>query len=247
MKKNNHKFSKISIMHLIKLCLRSLLLLVVVAFYILDKLDVLASNYVLLIVVWIFLIVEMILRFFPNKLESMGCQKQFKRNYVPTGNEVDKKLFKKKDLGALWVLLIWIGLNSIFGVLYFTGIIDKGILLIISLFYSVCDIICILFFCPFQTWIMKNRCCTTCRIYNWDFMMMVTPLIFIPSLYTYSLVGVALILLIRWELTYYLRKERFSETTNESVKCINCQEKLCKHKKQLQHFLKKYYKKIMKK
>ena len=65
------------------------------------------------------------------------------------------------------------------GTLYFLNVIDLGIVVIISLAFSVCDLICILFFCPFQTWMMHNRCCTTCRIYNWDFAMMFTPLIFI--------------------------------------------------------------------
>ena len=93
---------------------------------------------------------------------------------------------------------------------------------------------------PFQTWFMKNRCCTTCRIYNWDFAMMFTPLVFIPSLYTYSLLGFALALLIRWEVTYRLHPERFSPATNRYLSCANCKEKLCSHKKQLRGFLKKY-------
>ena len=40
-------------------------------------------------------------------------------------------------------------------------------------------------------------------------------------------------LLIRWELTFYLHPERFSENTNEYLRCENCTEKLCAHKKQL--------------
>ena len=66
--------------------------------------------------------------------------------------------------------------------------------MLISLFYAVCDRICVLFFCPFQVWIMKNRCCVHCRIYRWDYVMMFTPLLFVPGPYSWSLLGLALIL-----------------------------------------------------
>ena len=95
--------------------------------------------------------------------------------------------------------------------------------------------ICILFFCPFQTWFMKNRCCAVCRIYNWDFAMMFTPYLFIPNGYTWSLLGMSLLLLIRWEITVHRHPERFAENTNAALSCKNCEEKLCHHKKQLQH------------
>ena len=232
------KLSRISHLHFVKLILRSLLFAAVLAAYILDRIDVLEYYFILPAVVWMFFFVEMVLRFFPSKLESMGCQKQFAKNYEPVANcpaTVESSWKTTLLVAALWFLL-----NGIFGALYFAGIFDRGILMLIALAYSICDIICILFFCPFQTWIMKNRCCTTCRIYNWDFAMMFTPLAFIPGVYTYSLLGCALLLLLRWEITYYLHPERFSPTTNRCLDCSHCEEKLCSHKKQLQRFLKKY-------
>ena len=178
----------------------------------------------------------MLLRFFPSKLESPGCQKQFAKNYKPIkDNQPVLQSWKR----TLLVIVSWLSLNAIIGLLYYVDIIDKGILILISLAYGVCDMICILFFCPFQTWIMRNRCCTTCRIYNWDFAMMFTPLIFIPELYTWSLLGLSLLLLLRWEITLKFHPERFSDKTNQYIQCKNCTEKLCYHKKQLQGFLKK--------
>ena len=231
------KISKISTLHIIKLILRSVLFLAVLVFYILDRTDVLKQGAILPAVVWMFFIVEMLLRFFPSRLESMGCQKQFAGNFEPTGKNTPTN--QPWQITAL-VAIVWLALNAVFGILFYAGIIDHGILILIAIAYSVCDIICILFFCPFQTWFMKNRCCTTCRIYNWDFAMMFTPLIFIPSLYTYSLLGCALALLLRWEITYRLYPERFSTETNACLDCSRCEEKLCSHKKQLQGFLKKY-------
>ena len=66
--------------------------------------------------------------------------------------------------------------------------------------------------------------------------MMFTPLFFIPSFGTWSILAIALVVLIKWELTVWKYPEQFSENTNESLKCVNCNEKLCMHKKQLTKF-----------
>ncbi len=211
--------------------------------------------------VWLFYAIALLMRFFPLRVESMGCQKQFARNYRPTectsakkgaepaktGNSIPRNFpWRKVDSWRTTaaVAASWLALNALIGVAYLLGWIDRGILMLISLAFSVCDVICILFFCPFQTWMMKNRCCTTCRIYNWDFAMMFTPLVWIPSVYTYTLLGGALVLLLRWEITYRRHPERFSEETNASLNCANCKERLCAHKKQLKSFWKKYRNKL---
>ena len=141
--------------HYVKLLLRSLLFCAVLVFYILDRTDVLTYHAIVPIVVWVFFVVEMFLRFFPSGLESMGYQKQFARNYEPTETESTPTNPSWKQTAL--VTAVWLALNAVVGVLYFTGIIDRGILILIAIAYSVCDIVCILFFCPFQTWFMKNR------------------------------------------------------------------------------------------
>ena len=193
----------------------------------------------ILALIWIVLAAEIACRFFPSKLESMGCQKQFARNYCPTGTPVEE-IKPMPGIRTFIVALSWFGLNGIIGLLYYMGILDQGILILICLAYSVCDMICILWFCPFQSWMMRNRCCCTCRIYNWDFAMMCTPLIFIPTIYTWSLVLMSLVLLAKWEITYKLHPERWSPQTNQSLSCAMCEEKLCQHKTQLKTLWKKY-------
>ena len=37
----------------------------------------------------------------------------------------------------------------------------------VSVFYFLCDYVCILIYCPFQSHIMHNKCCVNCRIYGW--------------------------------------------------------------------------------
>ena len=245
MTSQKRRLSRISAMHYFKLFFRGALFLAAAVVYLLDRpeydnplYDDISRWPVLFDIIWVVFVVEMILRFFPSNLESMGCQKQFARNYKPVSSKNAKPVLQSAKATAA-VAAAWFALNGAIGALYFAGIIDKGILMLIALAYSVCDMICILFFCPFQTWFMKNRCCATCRIYNWDYAMMFTPLLFVPHFYTWSLLGIALALLIEWEYLLHKYPERFSESTNQCLSCANCPEKLCHHKKQLQHFLRR--------
>ncbi len=245
----NKKISLISSLHFLKLTFRSLLFLATAAVYIVMRVrgerlsfGMAANRPVILAVIGAVFLVEMLLRFFPSRFESMGCQKQFARNYIPPKEALARPHPWRSTLA---VALSWLLLNGLIGAAYFLGWIDEGILLLISLFYSVCDMICILFYCPFQTLMMKNKCCGSCRIYNWDYAMMFTPLVFIPSLYTYALFGVAFLLLLFWEAAAILHPERFYEQTNECLSCKNCKEKLCYHKKQLRGFLRRNKEKLL--
>lgn len=246
--------SLISAFHYAKLIFRSCLFVVALIIYIADSIRGIKKPIIhtdipslILVLIWFVFIGEMILRFFPSHIESMGCQKQFKRNYIPSeaAGTVSRKNFKpplnprEPRHSLLIVIASWLLLNGIFFALFFTGIIDEGIMILLSLAYSVCDMICILFFCPFQEWMMKNKCCGSCRIYNWDYAMMFTPLIFVKSAYTATLIIMALLLLVNWEVDYRLHPERFYEVTNEALSCRNCREKLCSHKKSLRLFLAK--------
>ena len=225
-------WSKTSLLHYVKLICRLIIFLVAVVFYILTRTIGFEQEFsLLMLIVWIVFVVEMCLRFIPSSIESRGCQKQFKHNYKATSQSSIKE--EHQWWRTALVFGSWCLLNSVIAVLYYCGIVDKGIMILISLAYSVCDIICILFFCPFQTWMLKNKCCGSCRIYNWDYAMMFTPLIFINSLYGWSLFGISFLLLLRWEITYRFHPERFYPSTNEFLHCANCQEKLCTHKKQL--------------
>ncbi len=241
--KKRRKLTSIMRLHYLKLFLRSLLFLGALSLYTANRLLNLDDIFcgvenmpLILSVIWLFFVIDMLLRFFPSRFESMGCQKQFARNYKPTGKAFGAE-HRFTPIRA--VIISWLLLNGAIGAAYLAGWIDQGILLLISMVYAVCDMVCILFFCPFQTWMMGNRCCTTCRIYNWDYAMMFTPFLFIPRFYTWSLLGLALLLLVRWEVTLSRHPERFAEKTNCSLSCANCEEKLCQHKKQLKQFIRK--------
>ena len=229
-------YSKISKLHYFKLIFRLGLFFSALTVTVLDRLnrsireiDEVAKNSAVYVIIWCIFVIEILFRFFPSRLESMGCQKQFAKNYCPTG----RPLPKRSGMGTFVSLVSWCALNFVIFLLYRAGVIDREILFLIALAFSVCDMICILFFCPFQTWFLKNKCCGACRIYNWDYAMMFTPMAFTGTLFGLSLFGAGLALLARWEITYRLHPERFYEETNGSLRCANCEEKLCHHKKQL--------------
>ena len=230
------KLSTVSVIHYVRLAYRSVLFIGQLIEYISFRLHAgegitarLERQTPALIVTWSVFVLEMILRFFPSKYESPGCQKQFARNYIKSGST---DIVSHDNNSTVLIALIWIVFNGLFGGLHMMGILDDGIMLLLCSAYSVCDMICILFFCPFQTWFMKNKCCSVCRIYNWDYAMMFTPLFFVRRSYSWSLLALSVALLARWEITYFLHPERFSETTNEYLRCQNCTEKLCTHKRQ---------------
>ncbi len=232
-----HRLTPVSILHYVRLVYRSLLFAAFAVYYLIylfrggeNVTTLLERRPVILGIVWLVFTVEMVLRFFPSTLESPGCQKQFAGNYRKTGST---DIHIQDNNAAVLVVLVWIAFNGVFGALHMLNVLDDGAMILLSLAYSVCDMICILFFCPFQTWFLKNKCCSTCRIYNWDYAMMFTPLFFVRKIYTWSLLALSVALLIRWEITFYLHPERFSEKTNDYLRCRNCSEKLCAHKKQL--------------
>ena len=270
------KVSVISQLNIFRLVYRGALLLTAIAGYVVCRIfgiDFFAQapyHYfavAVLAVITILLLTEMLERFRPDKFSSPGSQKQFEVNYIPSGEKEPVLMSWKRTMA---VIISWVSLNGIFFVLYFLGNFDVGIMMIIALFYAISDMICILFFCPFQTWMMRNRCCAVCRIYNWDFLMMATPFIALLTPYVYDVFGLrgygggwtfvhgyvwfvpfttvlliaSVILFIRWEVTYKKHPERFSDKTNLAIRCTHCQEKLCQHKSQLRRMLLKSHKAI---
>ena len=237
--KIRQKLTVVSSLHYLRLVYRSALLLAAVVIYIVFRVrtsaqveSFIAQRPLILGVIWVVFMVEMVMRFIPSRIESPGSQKQFSRNYIKTG-KTDIEI--QDNNGVMLVALVWIMFNGVFGALRMLGVFDEGIMILLSCLFSVCDMICILFFCPFQTWFLKNKCCSTCRIYNWDYAMMFTPLFFVKSFYSWSLLAMSVLLLLRWEITFYRAPERFAESTNGYLHCQNCTEKLCSHKKQLRY------------
>jgi hypothetical protein len=174
---------------------------------------------------------EMLVVFFPkSKVNTfLGCGKMYSHNYVPkkyNENILNRKV-KKENKAAAIIAFIWGILIAVIGILKALKVIDKAHILLISLFFYLADQICINLYCPFRKLIMKNKCCNSCRIFNWGHFMMFSPLIFVPSVWTYSLVIVSFAILLHWEITLRKHPERFSEISNAALRCNSCNAK-CK-------------------
>lgn len=186
-------------------------------------------------IVWAIMMVSMVLQMFPgNRRITMGSKKGFPRHYRPAANYEEIEMYhyvQRNNLAAIKVLLIWLSFNAIFGILYLLKIIGARQLILLSVFYYMCDMICVVVWCPFQSFLIKNRCCVNCRIFNWGYFMMFTPLLFIRNFFSWSLFFTSILLMLRWEITLIKHPEQFWEGSNDILKCENCKDHICKLKK----------------
>lgn len=182
-------------------------------------------------ILWVIWVIDMVCQLIPIKKHiPLGSQKLFRQRFKPIKEKINYPALKNHILtttkAAGTVMLLWVALVAFIGTLYFCNIIDKKILLLISIVFYVCDLICVLIWCPFRL-ILKNRCCTTCRIFNWDHLMMFSPLVFMGGFYALSLFGMSVLVWLMWELSIMIFPERFWEFSNDALKCANCTDKLC--------------------
>lgn len=189
------------------------------------------ESFSVLHILWIIWIIDMVLQLIPVKAHiSIGSQKVFLSLFKPIKEKINYKSLKKyiKDTttAAYKVMIIWTLLNIIIAYLYISDVIEVCHLVLISVFFYVCDLICVLIWCPFRL-IMGNKCCTTCRIFNWDHLMMFSPLIMINSFFSWSLFLFSFIIWIVWEICVFVYPERFWENSNMALKCSECTDKLC--------------------
>ena len=227
---------------------RLILLVFVVAVYFV-KGDMLNPNgeqasKLVLFLIWISVMYEFVTRMIPNRKLSIGCQKEFTNRYKASDYEEQelKKVKKCADKQALLIFIVWIFAHAVIWGLYFLKYIAEKELIVITTFYHVADMICVLYWCPFRTFFMKNRCCATCRIFSWDAAMLITPIIVIPSLITTSLVIYGVFLTLRWEYVYHKHPERFFDVSNRSIRCANCTEHLCAGRNRLEAKVRKFFK-----
>ena len=182
-------------------------------------------------ILWGIWILDMVLQILPirNKL-PIGSQKLFASRFRPIRDKINAQALRgyvvSTSKAAYKVFLLWCGLLTVIGILYYSGVIGKTVLFMISVAFYVCDLICVLIWCPFRL-IMKNRCCTTCRIFNWDHLMMFSPMIFMGGFFGISLVVIAFLAWLVWELCIMMYPERFWDKSNIALKCSECTDKLC--------------------
>lgn len=200
------------------------------SFYILEGMNFF-KRFSLFHLLWAIWVIDMILQIIPirNKV-PLGSQKLFANRFRPIKDKINYEALRSYVISttksAYKVFILWCGLLIVIGILYYTGIIGKIGLFMITVVFYVCDLICVLIWCPFRL-IMRNRCCTTCRIFNWDHLMMFSPMIFMGGFYALSLVVLAFLAWLVWELCVMMYPERFWDKSNAALKCSECTDKLC--------------------
>ena len=182
-------------------------------------------------VLWAVWVGDIILQLIPAKNNiALGSKKLFRQYFTPVQVKHDIEALKKYIVSttrsAYGIFLIWTALITVLGVLHAKGVVGNIGLCMISILFYVCDLICVLFWCPFRL-MLKNRCCTTCRIFIWDHVMMFTPMIFVFGFFSYSLLVLSFIAWGAWELSVMLHPERFWFNSNQTLLCANCTDKLC--------------------
>lgn len=237
-KEKREPVSLIRRLYMAKLLARTLIFVFCIFIYVKapDQFEVLEGmnffrKFSVLHILWAVWMIDMFFQLIPVKSRiPLGSQKLFRLRFSPIREKINYQNLKlyivSTTKSAYRVLLLWTVLTAVLGVLYYENLIDKNFLLMTSVFFYVCDLICVLIWCPFRL-LMGNRCCTTCRIFNWDHLMMFCPVLFAGGFFAESLVVVSVLVWLLWEFCVFLYPERFWEYTNAALKCANCTDKLC--------------------
>ena len=189
------------------------------------------GSFSVLHLLWVIWVLDMIQQIIPVKKKlPLGSMKLFSSRFRPVREMVNYEALRSYVVtttrAAYKVFVLWCALLAVIGGLYFTGVLNKPLVFLISVAFYICDLICVLIWCPFRL-MMKTRCCTTCRIFNWDHLMMFSPLFFIGGFYGLSLAFLALADWLVWELCVMMYPERFWDRSNLALKCSECTDKLC--------------------
>lgn len=184
---------------------------------------------------WVILFVDLLQRFIPFNFHAIGQQKYLKRHFVPSKSFEENGGFSEKerqykrtiDRRTIVTLGLFFLMNVVWLIFYVIGIFRPQELFGMMLLYFIGDMICVFGICPFRLIFLRHRCCNVCRIYNWDSIMLVTPLMIVPSLYSWSLGLIAIAYTLVWEITYYKHPERFYDSSNAALRCSHCRQKLC--------------------
>ncbi len=222
---------------LIKMAIRFLILFATVGAYVYDRnaLELIfnfkpTDTFSFVYFIWLFVMADIISNFIPALNPHASSGKIHRANYQPPKNGYDETMIRtasKKSYKKSALLFIpWIIGNGIV-----CAYLSPYACVVLSALYFAGDMVCILFWCPFQRLIFKSRCCCTCSAFCWGYVMFCTPLLFINSFFTYSLFLTSASLFLFWEYTRFIHPERFFEQSNEALSCKNCDKTFCKMKK----------------
>lgn len=180
---------------------------------------------------FIYFIVDSFSILIPKYNTDIYSSKMLKSKYVEVENynkKTLKEIKRRDDKIALLIFVLYFGGIAILGLSYihfdwFT----KIHIYLLFFFFNFSDYFCIMMWCPFRSVFLKNSCCNTCRISNWDRIMKFSILIFIPNIYTISIFILGVFIFLQWEYLYHRHPERFFRLSNETLRCNSCDKVTC--------------------
>lgn len=181
-------------------------------------------------VLWLLWLWYMLEKLFPLKnMKPKGCMKYMVSEYKqvdPATVQNYEEQFRKQNRfynkGALIVAALWGVVGLALFLLHRFKVVNQAWLLVITCIFYLGDVVCIMVWCPFRAIFMRNLCCTQCRIYNWDTIMMVVPLISVVGFFGYSLVLLSIVDVVIWEIMRLKYPERYYPISNANLQCANC-------------------------
>lgn len=219
----------------VSLILRFLLMVVVAVLYFTDsqllEYPVHFFNKILpLHALWAFFVCFFTARLFGKKNGIIASNRKYSKYNVIIADFNKEKLrdfVEKNNVRALGIILLALVVNMPFWILYFYHVIDEKFLFCIFIVFFFLDIVCETLYCPMQKFILKNRCCNVCRIYSWNTILTISPLLVIPGFFSTSLMIIGLVDLIHFEIKYKRHPEYFWDGSNSVLRCVNCDMKMC--------------------
>ncbi len=231
---------KMRVRYQLRLCLRFLLFCLTIYSLYFSKNEIsiifgmnFFKKFTLLHLAWVYWIIEILLPTFATRgMISIGSIKHWQRTYIPSKKFNPRLLFcymKGSTKDSLKVFAVWLVYMTLLLIGHVIGFLGKKEMLLICAGLNVLDIIFVLYWCPLRACFMKNRCCTTCRIFNWDHILIFSALMFVPGFFGYTIVILSVAGFLIWEVCFFLHPERFWEGTNCSLRCSECTDKICEH------------------
>lgn len=204
----------------------SIILLIFSTFLLLiGKFKIELYNLYFFIPLWLFFMYDIWKVIIPKFSNFSPYGKLFKKFYKEAKKinyTLMKKQLRKTNFRAVIFFILWLVFLVVLGVNYYRGYITINILIYIVVVLNFFDYFSINVWCPFHKIIIKDKCCNTCRIYNWDHFLKFSPLYLIFSFWSYSLLVSSIIALIQWEILRFTYPERFTEYTNRNLSCSEC-------------------------
>lgn len=180
---------------------------------------------------FLYFIVDSFSVMLPMFNDSIYSGKMQKRLYkeVPNYNREKLKEKARRNNKIAFLIFVLYSLGVLFfGLLYiYIDWFDEKFIYLIFFGLNFADYFCIMLWCPFRSWFLKNSCCTTCRISNWDRIMKFSILIFIPNIYTITIFVLGVGIFLYWEYHHLVHPERFYRISNQTLWCDNCDKITC--------------------